>query len=60
MLFYMTFKDFLKLNNFISKINKNLSINEIIEVTNIPEEVAKFIFSLYYNDYTDNEILKMT
>ena len=48
------------LKNAITLFDKNFSINEVIEITEITEENAEYLSSLTGNGYTKEEILKMT
>ena len=46
------------LKNAITMFDKNFSIKEVIEITEIPEENAEYVYSLSGNGYTKEEILK--
>ena len=46
------------LKNAITMIDKDFSISEVIEITEIPEENAEYVYSLSGNGYTKEEILK--
>ena len=39
-------------------IDKDFTISEVIEITEIPEENAEYVYSLSGNGYTKEEILK--
>ena len=46
------------LKSAITMIDKDFSISEVIEITEIPEENAEYVYSLSGNGYTKEEILK--
>ena len=46
------------LKNAITMFDKDFSISEVIEITEIPEENAEYVYSLSGNGYTKEEILK--
>ena len=48
------------LKNAITMFDKDFSISEVIEITEIPEENAEYVYSLSGNGYTKEEILKKT
>lgn len=48
------------LKSAITMIDKDFSISEVIEITEIPEENAEYVYSLSGNGYTKEEILKKT
>ena len=48
------------LKNAIAMFDMNYSISDVIKITKIPEENAKYISSLCNNGHTDKEIQKLS